>query len=103
MLREAGFKVDDSTGDYQANLRKLLAGRGRFLYGGEQALWRSIQQARLTRSLRLLPTVFDEEPIYFWTSQRLPQAQHEAIARGLRRLQASGELPAIVRHYQQQP
>ncbi|MDR7272481.1 glutamate/aspartate transport system substrate-binding protein [Pelomonas saccharophila] len=103
MLREAGFKVDDSTGDYQANLRKLLAGRARFIYGGEQALWRSIQQAQLTQRLRLLPTVFAEEPIYLWASQQLSPAQREGIARGLERLEASGELAAIVRHYHQQP
>lgn len=103
MLREAGFKVDDATGDYQANLRKLVAGRARFFYGGEHALWRSMQQAQLTQSLRLLPTVFGEEPIYLWTSRQLPLAQRDRIARGLERLQASGELAAIVRHYHQQP
>lgn len=103
MLREAGFKVDDSTGDYQTNLRKLLAGRARFFYGGEHALWRSMQQAHLTQSLRLLPTVFAEEPIYLWTTRQLPAVQRDRIARGLERLQASGELAAIVRHYHQQP
>jgi glutamate/aspartate transport system substrate-binding protein len=99
-LRAAQLKVDDATGDPQANLRKLLAGRARFFYGGEFALLRAIQANGLDERLRLLPTVFHEESIYFWVSRQLPQEQFERIERALARLKASGELARLVQQYQ---
>lgn len=102
-LQGQGFRIDESTGDYQANLRKLLAQRSRFFYGGEFALLRGIQAAGLQGQVKLLPTVFHEEMIYFWVNRKLPPAQQERIERALSRLQASGELARIVRSYQEQP
>ncbi|MDM4766050.1 transporter substrate-binding domain-containing protein [Pelomonas sp. SE-A7] len=102
LLRQ-GFRIDESTGDYQANLRKLLAQRSRFFYGGEFALLRAIQASGLEQQVKLLPSVFHEEMIYFWTSRKLPLAQHERLERALSRLQASGELARIVRSYHEQP
>lgn len=102
-LQGHGFRIDESTGDYQANLRKLLAQRSRFFYGGEFALRRAIQAAGLQGQIKLLPKVFHEEAIFFWTSRKLSAAQHERIERALSRLQASGDLARIVRSYQDQP
>ena len=60
-----GLRIDDSSGESAVNLRKLPAGRGRFCYHSDFTLRDAIAAEGLDAKVRLLPTVFLVEPLYF--------------------------------------
>lgn len=94
-LRALGLQVDDSTGDNALNLRKILAGHGRFMYMNQLTLNWFIKSGHLQDKIRILPVVFKEEPVYFWVSRKAPPATVRLVDDALGRLSASGELARI--------
>ncbi|WP_426176750.1 substrate-binding periplasmic protein [Massilia sp. TWR1-2-2] len=94
-LKALGIAVDDSTGDSIVNLRKILHGHGRYTYMNELSLRYFIQAGRLEDKLRILPAVFNQEPVYFWVSRKADPALAPVIERALARLKANGELARI--------
>lgn len=102
-LRAHGIAVDDSTGDNVVNLRKILAGHGRFTYMNELSLAWLMRTEHLDTQLRVLPTVFKEEPIYFWVSRKVDPAVASMLDRTLNQLAASGELGRIYDHWAELP
>jgi polar amino acid transport system substrate-binding protein len=94
-LKALGIAVDDSTGDSIVNLRKILHGHGRYTYMNELSLNYFIQAGRLEDKVRILPAVFNEEPVYFWVSRKADPALAPVIERALARLKANGELARI--------
>lgn len=67
-LKARGIAVDDSTGDSVVNLRKIMAGHGRYTYMNELSLLRLIRTERLEGKIKMLPAVFNAEPVYLWAS-----------------------------------
>lgn len=98
-LRAAGVQVDDSSGDNALNLQKVLNGRVRYLYLNELSLHWLIHDAQQRDQLRILPTVFREEPIYFWTSRKLPAERAARLDRAISQLDSRGELARIYQSY----
>lgn len=94
-LKERGIAVDDSTGDSIVNLRKILHGHGRYTYMNELSLLYFIHTERLEDKVRMLPAVFNEEPVYFWVSRKADPALAPMIDQTLARLKASSELARI--------
>ncbi len=94
-LKERGIPVDDTTGDNLLNLRKILHGHGRYTYMNELTLTYFIRTEHLEEKLRILPAVFNEEPVYFWVSRKADPALMPLIDQALARLKASGELARI--------
>lgn len=94
-LKERGIEVDDSTGDNIVNLRKILHGHGRYTYMNELSLLHFIRAERLEDKVRMLPAVFNEEPVYFWVSRKADPALAPIIDQALARLKANGELGRI--------
>jgi glutamate/aspartate transport system substrate-binding protein len=94
-LKARGIEVDDSTGDNIVNLRKILHGHGRYTYMNELSLVYLIRTEHLEKKVRILPAVFNEEPLYFWVSRKADPALAPAIDQALARLRASGELARI--------
>lgn len=93
-LREAGVAVDDSTGDNLINLRKLLAGHGRFTCMNELTLARYIRQEGLENRIRTLALV-EEAPAWFWVSRKADPRVAPLLGKALTRLRANGELDRI--------
>jgi glutamate/aspartate transport system substrate-binding protein len=93
-MKAAGVPVDDSTGDNLLNLRKVLAGHGRFAYMNELALKRYVRTHGWERRIRVLPLV-EEEPAWFWVSRKAPPEVARLIGKALARIRASGELGRI--------
>ncbi|MGZ3181722.1 MAG: substrate-binding periplasmic protein [Telluria sp.] len=98
-LRAAGIRVDDSTGDNLVNLKKVLAGHGRFTYMNELTLNWLVRSEHLDAKLKILPAVLDEEPIYFWISRKTDPVIVRLAEQALDKLAASGELARIYDHW----
>jgi polar amino acid transport system substrate-binding protein len=94
-LRALGLQVDDSSGDNTVNLKKIIAGHGRFFYISELTLVWLMDQQQFRGKVRMLDWVIKEEPIYFHISRKAPPASVKLISRALDRLQANGELARI--------
>jgi polar amino acid transport system substrate-binding protein len=94
-LKARGIAVDDSTGDNIINLRKILHGHGRYTYMNELSLVYLIRTEHLDDKVRMLPAVFNQEPVYFWVSRKADPALGPALDQALARLKASGELARI--------
>ena len=94
-LKARGIAVDDSTGDNVVNLRKILAGHGRYTYMNELSLLYLIRAEHLEDKVRMLPAVFNEEPLYFWVSRKADPALAPMLDQALARLKANGELARI--------
>lgn len=94
-LKARGIAVDDSTGDSIVNLRKILHRHGRYTYMNELSLLYFIDKGRLGDKVRILPAVFNEEPVYFWVSHKADPALAPMIDVALARLKVSGELARI--------
>jgi glutamate/aspartate transport system substrate-binding protein len=94
-LRAAGIRIDDATDDNGVNLRKLLAGHGRFLDINELTLKYYLHGGGLAQRVRILPAVLKEEPTYFWVSRKADPAIGRLLGAALKKLKASGELARI--------
>lgn len=94
-LRAMGLKVDDSTGDNLVNLKKIVAGHGRFFYMNELSMMWIVRESGLADKLRIVPGVLKEEPIYFWISKKTPAEPARLIDQALLKLRANGELARI--------
>lgn len=98
-LKSRGIEVDDSTGDSLTNLRKTLHGHGRYTYLNESSMLYYIRVAGLEDQLTVLPTVFSQGSVYFWTSKRADPALAPAIEAALVKLKANGELARIYQRW----
>lgn len=101
-LRVLGLEVDDSTGDNITNLRKLIAGRGRFYYMNELTLAWMLREHKLQDKVRVLPTVLKEEPIYFWLSKKTDPQTVKLVNQALLKLKSTGELSRIYERWANQ-
>jgi glutamate/aspartate transport system substrate-binding protein len=94
-MKARGIEVDDSTGDNVVNLRKILAGHGRYTYMNELSLSHLIRSEHLEDKIRVLPAVFYTAPLYFWVSKKADPALAPMLNQALVRLKTSGELARI--------
>jgi glutamate/aspartate transport system substrate-binding protein len=94
-LRDAGVRIDDATDDNRVNLRKILAGHGRFAYINDLTLRYLIRKEGLEDRVRVLPVVLADEPTYFWVSRKADPALAPLLGAALDKLKASGELDRI--------
>ena len=94
-LKQRGIEIDDSTGDSVINLRKTIHGHGRYTFMNESSMLYYIRTAGLQDQMTVLPTVFVEGSVYFWTSKRADPALAPAIEAALVKLKAKGELTRI--------
>lgn len=101
-LRMLGLDVDDSTSDNLTNLKKILAGHGRFVYMNELTLAWIIREHKLGDKVRLLPAVLKEEPTFFWISKKADPEAMRLMNAALQKLRASGELTRIYERWANQ-
>jgi polar amino acid transport system substrate-binding protein len=94
-LKARGIAVDDSTGDNAVNLRKIVAGHGRYTYMNELSLLYLIRTEHLEGKVRMLPAVFNAEPVYFWVSRKADPSLAPVLDQAIARLKANGELARI--------
>jgi ABC-type amino acid transport substrate-binding protein len=94
-----GVTFDDSASSVELNLRKLVAGRGRFAYYSTPALRQNIERAGLTGKIRILTPPMDGAPVYLTVGKHVPKETVEKLRRAILQLHASGELPQLVQKW----
>jgi glutamate/aspartate transport system substrate-binding protein len=94
-MKAAGVHVDDATDDNGVNLRKMLAGHGRFAYVNELTLQHYLRSEGLGARVRVLPVALAAQPAYFWVSRKADPALAGLLGAALDRLKADGELDRI--------
>lgn len=94
-LRALGLVVDDSSGDNLVNLRKIIAGHGRFFYMNELTLAWLLTDQSVRGKVRMLDWVVREEPIYFHVSKKAPPGAARMVGDALATLRERGELARI--------
>jgi len=94
-LQAAGVRIDDATDDNRVNLRKILAGHGRFAYINDLTVRYLIHKDGLEDRVRVLPVALGDEPTYFWVGHRADRALAPLLGGALDKLKASGELDRI--------
>jgi len=102
-LKAAGVQVDDATDDNGVNLRKVLAGHGRFVEMNELTMQHYLNSGAIDGRLRLLPVVMGVEPAYFWVSRKADPAIARLLGPALDKLKASGELDRIYARHAANP
>ncbi|SFN11689.1 glutamate/aspartate transport system substrate-binding protein [Formivibrio citricus] len=95
-----GIIVDDNSRLISANLKKLVAGRGRFYYGSENSVREAIEKLGMESQVRILPKRFQKEAIYVSFSRKAPPELVNRINEDLARLERNGELRKIRTRYQ---
>ena len=95
LAREGGLRIDDAGITPEANLRKLLAGRGRFFFYRNPGMRAAILQAGLSKEVRVLPGTIYTAKLYMLASRQLPKETLDELQRAITELQRSGELNRI--------
>jgi glutamate/aspartate transport system substrate-binding protein len=102
-LKAAGVHVDDATDDNGVNLRKMLAGHGRFACMHELTLRHYLRAEGLGPRVRVLAVVPAAQPAYFWVSRKADPALAGLLGVALDHLKADGELDRIYAHWAAMP
>lgn len=100
-LRALGLDVDDSSGDNSVNLKKIVAGHGRFFYINELTLHWMMAAEPFKGKVRMLDWLVKEEPIYFHISKKAPPGAARLVDQALAKLKDNGELARIYARWAQ--
>lgn len=102
LRRHGGLTLDASTQHLDVHLRKLVHGRGRFLYHTETALLRTIDMEKLGGQVKLLPVVLKEDNMLFAVSRGVPAATVDKLRHALQQMADRGELKKIHADYNEE-
>lgn len=97
-----GIRFDADAATPELNLRKLLAGRGRFFYHATPILRQEIRRANLQGKVKLLSPPMDVTSSYLALGWHVPPETADKLRRALLRLQSSGELTRLQRKWEMQ-
>jgi len=99
-LEEKGVTVDTSTKDELSSVKKLQAGRGKFIYAQDLSIISTLRDAGIDKSqMRFLPVTFKSEAQYVAYSKKMNADGVAKLKAAVEKLKASGELDKIVNSY----
>lgn len=101
LTQMGGLKIDDSATSSVSNLKKLLAGRGRFYCHRSPGIGLAIRQAGLEDKIRLLRKPVLTERFYMGMAKTMHPELVRKIAAALVLLEKNGELKRIYERYQE--
>ncbi|MDP1977166.1 MAG: transporter substrate-binding domain-containing protein [Undibacterium umbellatum] len=101
LTQMGGLKIDDTATSSISNLKKLLAGRGRFYCHRKPGIGLAIRQAGLEDKIRLLSKPQLTEKFYLGMAKTMSPELVRKIAAVLVLLEENGELRRIFERYQE--
>lgn len=101
LAAQPGIKFDLGGKDTSANLRKLVEGRGRFVFQNDFALADEIKRDKLVGKVRILPANLDSEggERYFVVSRKASPEIKAKLRAALEKLARNGELEKLFAPY----
>lgn len=96
---QEGLIIDPGASTTAQNMKKLLAGRGRFIYQTDLALAHELRQKKLTDKISVLPISIKSEPQYLAVSKSVPEPVVNQLRMALETLHKTGELARLRSHY----
>ncbi|WP_374352182.1 substrate-binding periplasmic protein [Chitinimonas sp.] len=96
---QGGLQIDATGIDQHENLRKLIAGIGRFYYRHDLGLEAEIAESGFGDSVQLLPATFDRQKQFLVLSRQVPLELVNRLRTALSRLRDSGELAKLRSRY----
>lgn len=100
LQQQAGLFVDATGNDQPDNLKKLMAGMGRFYLRHDFGLQAEIEALKLHQQVRILPWVLQSQSQYLAIHRSLPAETQRRLTAALLQLQQSGELARLRTLYQ---
>ncbi len=99
LAAQGGLKIDAGAKDTSVNLKKLLDGRGRFVYHNDFALVDEIKRDNLGDKVKLLAAQFATEGRYMVVSKKATPAVKQKLTAAIDKLSKSGDLAKIFQAY----
>lgn len=101
LAAQPGIKADTGAKDTSANLKKLVEGRGRFIFHNDFALVDEIKRDNLGDKVKILPAQFktDEDGRYIVVSKKASPELTQKLTAAIDKLNKSGELAKIFLPY----
>jgi glutamate/aspartate transport system substrate-binding protein len=99
LAQQGGLLIDDGARTTAHNIRKLLAGRGRFICQTDLALADELKRRGLANKVRILPLVVKSEAQYLAVSSAVPPDVVFRLRKALKKLQETGELTRLRMYY----
>ncbi|WP_374536553.1 substrate-binding periplasmic protein [Chitinimonas taiwanensis] len=96
---QPGLHIDGSGYDQPDNLKKLLAGMGRFYFRHDFGLQAEIAALKLQQRVRILPIVLNTQQQYLAIQRGLPLETQRRVEAALQQLHQSGELARLRARY----
>lgn len=100
---QPGLVVDDGVASVSATLKKLLAGRLRFVFFGGAVLRKYIRDDGLEQQVRLLPTRFAVQEVCLMAARGMDPQKLSRLRAAFDALRRSGELKRLQDKYQVSP
>jgi len=101
LTQMGGLKIDDTATSSISNLKKLLAGRGRFYCHRSPGIGLAIRQAGLEDKIRLLSKPQLTEKFYMGMAKNMQPELVKKIGAALVLLEKNGDLKRIFERYQE--
>lgn len=99
LKKQGGLNVDATADSLELNLRKLLLGRGDFVYFHDIGLYSTIRQKFPNAPIDVLPAKFRSYSHYLVVSKKVPPRLKAALERALAELKQDGTLASIIEKY----
>lgn len=101
LRKQGGLVVDDQAFTVEANLNKLLAGRGRFIYVSENNVRAGIESLGIAEQVKILrPPFLSKDSLHVAFSKRASPDIVKRIVVAIRKLERTGEMKKIRERYQ---
>lgn len=94
-----GLRIDSAGKTQNDNLRKLIAGAGRFYYRHDLGLEGEIKAGGFSKEVRILPVVLNKDAQYAIFSKSANPMAIERVRKALEKLKASGKLAKLRANY----
>jgi len=98
-LKKEGYNIDESGNNLESSIKKLLLGRGRFVYQSEIEILDIIKKMKVEDKIKIQPVGLKESGRYIAFSKNTSPELINKINKIMKKLKASGKLDEIVKKY----
>ena len=98
-LKDKGYNIDDRARNMNANIKKLLNGRGRFIYQSEVEILSALKDEKAYDLVKIQPLSSEKSGRYIAFSKEVPSDIIKRVEAALKKLQENGTLEKIYKKY----